>query len=360
MPNSVDLNNVEELRRFDTTGMLDAIASLPDQCAAASGELMEKVQLPEYQGIANIVITGLGGSAIGGDLLRAYAAEALDVPVVINRGYDLPKFVGSSTLVFAVSYSGNTEETLSAYAQAHERGAHIIGITSGGKLRELLRGDGYPIVEVPGGMFPRAANGYLFVPLLMILQKIGMLPDLSTPISEMIYLLRDLCVQFGPEVPEATNPAKQLARKMYGKIPVIWGATGTTEIVAQRWKAQINENAKTPCYWNVFPELNHNEIVGLEVPEELVKAIHLIILQDKADHPQVQKRMEITKEVFQDKVDGFTEIKAFGNGMLARIYSLICTGDYTSVYLAALYGMDPGPIKAIDFLKNQLQVRGDQ
>jgi len=351
---SIDLNNVDELRRFDTTGILAAIDSLPSQCAAA-GELVAKVNLPEYTDISNIVITGLGGSAIGGDMLRAYTSGVIEVPIVVNRGYDMPNFVNSKSLVFAVSYSGNTEETLSAYDQAHRRGAAVIGVTSGGRLKELVLEDGYPLLEVPGGMFPRAANGYLFMPCLTILQKIGLLPDLSGEAAEMIYLLKDMCWKLGPERAEAENPAKQLARKLYGKIPVIWGATGTTEVVAQRWKAQINENAKSPCYWNVFPELNHNEIVGLEVPAEFVKKIHIIVLQDGADHAQVQKRMAITKEVFQDKVDGFTEIKAHGNGLLARIYNLICTGDFTSAYLAALYGVDPGPIKVIDYLKEALQ-----
>ena len=355
MSNLIDLNNVDELRRLDSTGMYASIESLPSQCAAASGELVDKVKLPEFKGIANILVTGLGGSAIGGDMLRVYAADMLDVPVVVNRYYAIPKFVGPNSLVFAVSYSGNTEETLSAYAEAHKRGASIVAFTTGGKLGEMAKKDGYPVVDIPGGLMPRAANGYLFITTLAVLQKAGFLPDLSAEISEMIYLLKDMCVQLGPEAKEEQNLAKQLARKLYGKIPVVWGASGTTEVVAQRWKGQINENAKTPCYWNVFPELNHNEIVGLEVPAELLKNIHIVILRDENDHPQVKKRIEITKEVFQGKVDGFTEIQAYGRGVLARTYNLICTGDFTSVYLAALNGIDPGPVEAINYLKSELQ-----
>ena len=355
MSKSIDLNNVDELRKLDSTGMFASIMSLPAQCAAAGGELVEGLQLPEYKGITNILVTGLGGSAIGGDMLRVYAAGMLDVPVVVNRDYAIPKFVGSNSLVFAVSYSGNTEETLSAYAAAHNSGASIIAITTGGKLGEMAKNDGYPIVSIPGGLMPRAANGYLFVATLATLQKAGFLPDLSGELAEAVYLLKDMCNQLSPEVKEETNPAKQLARKLHGKILVVWGAAGTTEVVAQRWKGQINENAKSPCYWNVFPELNHNEIVGLEMPEDLLKNIHVIILRDETDHPQIKKRMEITKAVFKNKVDGFTEVQAYGRGLLARIYNLICIGDYVSVYLAALNGVDPGPVEAINYLKSELQ-----
>ena len=355
MSNSIDLNNVDALRQLDTTNMFASIDSLPAQCSAASGEIIDKVTLPQFKGITNILVTGLGGSAIGGDLLRVYAAGMLDVPVVVNRDYTIPKFVGASTLFFAVSYSGNTEETLSAYAEAHKRGASIVAITTGGKLGVMAKADGCPIVDIPAGLMPRAANGYLFIATLAVLQKAGFLPDLKAEIDEAVYLLKDLCNQLAPEVKEEQNPAKQLARKLHGKIPVVWGSSGTTEVIAQRWKGQINENAKSPCYWNMFPELNHNEIVGLETPAELLRNIHIVILRDENDHPQVKKRMEITKEVFQGKVDGFTEIQAYGKGALARTYNLICIGDFASVYLAALNGVDPGPVKAIDFLKSELQ-----
>ncbi|OPX82566.1 MAG: bifunctional phosphoglucose/phosphomannose isomerase [Pelotomaculum sp. PtaB.Bin013] len=353
----VDLNQEDELRRIDTTGMFAALEGLPDQCAKACWELVEKVQFPEIKAISNVVVTGLGGSAIGGDLLRVYAAGRISVPIIVNRDYVLPKFVGSDTLVFAVSYSGNTEETLSAYAEARDRGASVVAITTGGKLGEAAKKDGFPVVEIPGGISPRAATGFLFIPTLKILNRLGLLSDVTEEINEMINLIGEMREKLGPAVAETENLAKQIARRIHEKIPVIWGSAGTTEVVAQRWKGQINENAKSPAYWNVLPELNHNEIVGLEFPAEILKKIHIIILRDERDHPRVQKRIEITKEVIQKTVGGYTEVWASGNGVLARLYSLICTGDFTSVYLAALNGVDPGPVKVIDFLKRELQNR---
>lgn len=357
MSQCIDLNREDELHRLDTTGMFAALESLSGQCAEANRELVEKVPLSGIEAISNIVVTGLGGSAIGGDLLRVYAAGRIATPIVVNRDYLLPEFVGPDTLVFAVSYSGNTEETLSAYAEALGKGASIVAITSGGKLGEAARQDGFPVVTVPGGFAPRAANGYLFVPMLKVLHKLGLLSDMTEEIDETVVVLKDMCNKLGPAAVEAANPAKQIASRLYGKIPVIWGVAGTSEVVAQRWKGQINENAKSPAYWNVLPELNHNEIVGLQFPEEILKKIHVVILRDEKDHPRVQKRIEITKEVLQGKIDGFSEVRSSGNGALARLYSLLCTGDYVSVYLAALNGVDPGPVKAIDFLKNELQNR---
>lgn len=357
MSGSFSLDLEDELRRLDTTGMFTALDGLPGQCAEAWQALVENVPLPKIKAISNIVVTGLGGSAIGGDLLKVYAAAKVPVPVTVNRDYTLPGFVGPDTLVFAVSYSGNTEETLSAYATARSRGAFVVAITTGGKLGEAAAEDGYPVVKVPGGISPRAATGYLFLPTLRVLSRLGLLPDITEEISEMIAIISNMRPKLIPAAAEADNTAKQIARKLYGKIPVIWGSAGNTEVVARRWKGQINENAKSPAYWSAFPELNHNEIVGFEFPEEILKKIHVIILRDERDHPRVQMRMEITKEVVRNRVDGYTEVWAWGQGVLARQYSLIYTGDFASVYLAALNGVDPGPVKVIDFLKQELAGR---
>ncbi|MDD2553019.1 MAG: bifunctional phosphoglucose/phosphomannose isomerase, partial [Desulfotomaculaceae bacterium] len=281
-------------------------------------------------------------------------AGKISVPVTVNRDYVLPEFVGPDTLVFAVSYSGNTEETLSAYEEARARGASVIAITTGGKLAGMAARDGVPLVKIPAGCAPRAATGYLFIPTLVILQRLGLLPDLTGEITAMAGFIKELQNKIGPESPEEENVSKQIAHKLYKKIPVVWGVTGTTEVVAQRWKGQINENAKAPAYWNVFPELNHNEIVGLEYPPEILKKIHVVILRDEQEHPRVQKRIEITKGIIKDALDGVTEVWSSGDGDLARLFSLIYTGDYASLYLAALYGIDPGPVKIIDYLKWEL------
>lgn len=350
----VDLNNESQIAANDPGGMLKALFNLPEQCAESLRIAQEFNPPGDYADVNTIMVTGLGGSAIGGDLLRVFVSGKAGTPVVINRDYVLPAFVSDKTLVFAVSYSGNTEETLSAYAQAREKKAKIIALTTGGKLKELAQQDGFPVITVPGGISPRAATGYLFIPTVATLAKLGIIPDVTGEINDTITTLQGLREKFKPAAPVADNPAKQLAQKLFNKIPLIWGASSTTEVVATRWKGQINENSKAMAYWNIFPELNHNEIVGFEMPGQLLKQLEVILLRDRSDHPRVQRRMEISKTIIQDKVSGITEVQSTGSSVLARTFSLTYTGDYVSVYLAALYGIDPSPVKMIDYLKNEL------
>ena len=302
----------------------------------------------------NMVISGLGGSAIGGDIVRTLAASRAELPIVVNRNYDLPAFVNQNTLFAAVSYSGNTEETLSAYQQAREKGASIICLTSGGKLAQWAANDGYSVIKVPGDLVPRAATGYLFAPLALFLEEIGMLHNLRPQIEETIAVLRQQRQQLDPQVSQPNNPARQLAEHLRGAIPIIWGSTGLTEAVALRWKAQINENAKSPAYYNLFPELNHNEIVGFEVPKELLSHLAVVILRDQGDSPQIQKRMAITRQIIEKQVQEVLEVSSQGQSFLARFYSLVYLGDYTSVYLAHEYGINPTPVQVIDYLKSEL------
>ncbi|MDT3698890.1 MAG: bifunctional phosphoglucose/phosphomannose isomerase [Thermincola sp.] len=354
MKNSVDLNNLDAILANDPGRMLEALRNLPEQCQEAL-EIGRKVNIPAgYAEISNIVVTGLGGSAIGGDFLRLFVGDRIGVPVIINRDYTLPKFIDAKTLIFTVSYSGNTEETLSAYAEAREKGAKIVALTNGGQLRQLAEADGMPVIVVPAGISPRAATGYLLIPTLAVLESISLINDLDNQISDLTTALKTLRDKLQPETPADRNPAKQLAGRFYGKLPVIWAASGNTEVVATRWKGQINENAKAPAYWNIFPELNHNEIVGFEEPAELLKNLEIVMLRDQNDHPRVQKRMEVSREIIQDVVSGVTEVWSEGESRLARLFTLTYIGDFTSVYLATLYGIDPTPVKNIDFLKNKL------
>jgi len=340
--------------------MLEVLWNLPEQCeeawqrgmAAALGSLPEVCGSGE--GVAQVMVTGLGGSAIGGDLLRVYAQEEASIPFAVNRDYLLPAYVGPRTLVFAVSYSGNTEETLSAYDDARRRGAKIVALTSGGRLAEKAAADGFPVILVPGGISPRSASGYLFLPMIAVLQRLGILADASAQVEEACALLRRMRENLGPSCPEEENLSKQLARKFYQRLPVIYGTSGTTETVAVRWKGQINENSKAMAYYNVFPELNHNEIVGTEKPDPLLQRLELVFLVDSADHPRVQARRQITQELIGERVGGISWVEAQGTSRLARIYSLIYVGDYASVYLALLYGIDPTPVRLIDRLKQRL------
>ena len=302
----------------------------------------------------NILISGLGGSAIGGDILRSYALAQSPIPLLVNRDYLLPAFVNGQTLVLAVSYSGNTEETVSAYHAAKQRGADIIVISSGGRLSALAQEDGFLVVKVPGGMSPRAASGYLFCPLALILEQMGLLSGVSRDIQETVQVLSAMRAEINPAIDDDGNPARQLAREMKGHIPVIWGSSGHSEIAALRWKAQINENAKAPAYYNTFPELNHNELVGFEEPKELLARLLIIILRDPADHEQVKKRMQISQQIIREQVAQVIEVETRGQSWLAKLYSLIYLGDYASFYLALEYGINPTPVKVIDYLKAAL------
>lgn len=346
------LDSARELGALDSAGMFEAAWNLPEQCEQA-WSLAGETPLPEVTDWRQILVTGVGGSAIGGDLLRVFAAGKLHLPVLVNRDYTLPWYVNQDTLVFAVSYSGNTEETLSAYDAARERGASVVAVTTGGRLGDKAAADGQTVIRVPAGIAPRAATGYLFIPMVAVLERLGFFAGMRAEVEGLSVHLRELRDRYGPRTPTRENPAKQLALNLQDRLPVIWGASGTTEVVAQRWKGQLNENAKAPACWNVFPELNHNEVVGFEQPGDLLGRIWLIILKDDADHPRVRLRMKITREMVR-KTAGLTEVHASGPTELARLYSLIYLGDYASMYVAALAGIDPGPVQVIDHLKNEL------
>lgn len=333
--------------------MAEYLWGLPEQFASS---LQQGVSLPvKYQrNYSNIVVTGLGGSAIGGDIIRTYALQKAQVPVIVNRDYDMPGFVNSDSLVLTVSYSGNTEETLSSYQQARSQGAAIIVVTSGGKLAHIAQEDGYAVVKIPGGLAPRAATGYLFAPLALIFEELGIVKGAATDLEETVQVLRAMREDIHPGVDFPRNQARAIAREMKDSLPIIWGSSARSETAALRWKAQINENAKSPAYYNVFPELNHNEIVGFGMPKDLLARLVVIILRDPADHPQVKKRMEISKKIIQDKVKKLVELEAQGKSFLAKFYSLAYVGDYASFYLALEYGINPSPVETIDYLKAEL------
>ncbi len=326
---------------------------LPDQFRES---MQQPVLLPDsYRiGYQNIVITGLGGSAIGGDILRNYGMQKASIPIIVNRDYTMPAFTGENTLVLAVSYSGNTEETLSAYEQSRQKGAKIIVVSSGGKLTELAQRDGNSVVTVPGGLSPRAATGYLFAPLALILEELGILAGVKAELKETADILEELRADIEPGIEFATNAAKRIAREMKGRIPLIWGSAAHTDIAALRWKAQINENAKAMAFHNAFPELNHNEIVGFQMPAELLSSLLVVILRDPEDHSRVHERMAITKSIIEGKVYNVLEIEPCGVSFLSNFYSLVYVGDYVSYYLALEYGINPTPVETIDYLKAEL------
>lgn len=303
--------------------------------------------------IRQIVITGLGGSAIGGDLLRAYLADKCAVPVTVNRHYYFPDFVGKETLVIVSSYSGNTEETVSAYKDAIKRKAKIFCITSGGEVERMAKKHAHPYIKIPGGFPPRAALGYSFFPTLIALSKLGFIKNQKKDISETLMLLRNLSKKYSDHSAQ-DNPALNLATTLYGKLPLIYSGADKFDTVNTRWRGQINENAKTLAFGHGFPELNHNEIVGWEVLKDLMKKIHVVILRDKEDFKRIQLRMDVTKGIIGELADGITEVHSEGKSLLTRMFSLLYLADWLSFYLAMLNGVDPTPVKKIDFLKEEL------
>ncbi len=332
--------------------MMKYLWDLPAQFEWA---MSEAGRIPNIKGnIKNIVVAGMGGSAIGGDILRCLMLSQGQVPVIVNRGYNIPAFVDAQTLFLVVSYSGNTEETLSAYEQARQCQAQIVCFCSGGRLEEMAVQNEHPVFKIPGGLVPRAATGYLFAPLALLVEKAGLLKGISEDLKETVDVLYQLRAELNPEVTMENNLALSLATRMRYSLPLIWGTESMTETTAFRWKAQINENAKCPAYYAVFPELNHNEIVGFEVPDKLIEQLFVVILRDSQDHPRVQKRIKITSDLIRTKVKELVEINSRGSSWLARFYSLVYIGDYTSTYLALEYDLDPIEIKAIDYLKNTL------
>jgi glucose/mannose-6-phosphate isomerase len=341
---------------IDPQSMKSLLESFPEQIqsAAVAGR---SVSLPVPKGTKVIVVTGLGGSAMGGDLVRSIAESQLRYPVIVNRNYDLPGFVDESALVFACSYSGNTEETLSAYEQARRAKASIVCITSGGKLETMAAANAHPLLRLPGGLPPRAALGHSLIALLAAMQAMQMMPDMSASIQETIELLKVLRDRYGVATPEASNPAKKLAGSLFGKMVTVYGSNGIMESAAYRWRSQISENAKNLASHHVLPEMNHNELVGWLYPEEVLRQIGVVMLRDTGDHPQIQRRFDLTRDLIAAKAGTVQEVWSEGTSILARVLSIIYLGDFVSLYLAYLNNTDPTPVAVIDYLKKNLSTK---
>lgn len=344
---------LQEIRAVDPAGMYDRLVKFPAQVREAES-IGRDARIPlRARGIDAIVLCGLGGSAIAGDLLRSYLAGDLAVPFLVNRTYTLPAFVGRRTLVIISSYSGNTEETNAAHREALRRGAKVLCITSGGMTAARARKHRSPVILVPGGSPPRAALGYSFFPLLIALATMGFIKDRRRDIRETITLL-DARTQELADPENAANPAMLLARQFCGRIGVIYSSAERFDSVNTRWRGQIAENAKSLVFGHVLPEMNHNELVGWKVLREQMREIQVLFLRDTGDHPRVRVRMDITKGIIGAWTPRVAEAWSEGRSLLARMFSLITLGDWVSLYLAILHREDPTPVDVIDTLKQEL------
>lgn len=306
----------------------------------------ERVDTPK-----NVVLCGMGGSSIGGALLEALAFDASSVPISICRRYVIPAWAGRDSLVVCTSYSGNTEETLSAFAQAREQGCRRFCVTSGGDLARLSQDQGVPYVTIPGGLPPRAALPYTFVPLLKLAAVIGLVSIDQDTVDETTELLKGLGREYGDSTP---NEATIVADYLTGRIPIVYSGSGLMSPVNLRWRGQIQENAKTPAFGNLYPELNHNEIEGWESTSDMLKRIAVVELATYDDPPQVRKRMDVTRRLLESKAAGWYRFEPAGRSALARILSGVYLGDWVSYYLARNVEVDPMPVALIDALKQAL------
>jgi len=341
----------------DSLNFLDAVAELPEQLAAAheAAAMVSIDGLPTVDSIRNIVVLGMGGSGIVGDVVSAAFNDQLTVPVNVLKQIRTPAYVGPNTLAFALSYSGDTEGTLSMARSALDSGAHLVAVSCGGQLEALARESGALHFRCPPGFLPRAAVGTLVAPLCTVLYRLGLAPGahaLMTLAQEQLAQRRDAC---HPDIDGQANPARELARRIGRTIPLIYGGGAIGAVAAYRWKCDMNENAKAPAFWHTYPELDHNEICGWGQHGDVTRQlISLVELRHGFEHPRLSVRFDMTREIIDECVHQVLTLVAQGEGRLAQLLDLMYVGDWASCYLALQNDVDPGPIDAIVELKTKL------
>ncbi len=342
---------LRDIQEHDRSGMLSLIIDLPGQVEEAL-QICGGVDLSALSAqVRNVCICGMGGSAIGGDLIGACVADELKRPFFVNRNYTLPGFVGDGSLVVVCSYSGNTEETLAAYEAANARQAQIVCITGGGALGERADANGHTLIRLPGGQPPRSALGYLAIPVVHVLHAARLISDRSHQIAEMVAVLETLRERLRPE--SSNNPANEIATQLQGGVPLIYADTALAPVVA-RWRGQLCENSKMLAFGNVFPELNHNEIVGWG-QGKLDRLFRVVLLRDKAESPGIRRRMALTEQIIGKHGTPVIQVESTGQSVFARFFSLTYLADFVSFYLAIHNEVDPGSIENIDLIKAGLR-----
>ena len=337
----------EAIAAVDPQGMLGDVLAQPHQIGDALWRI-ESAGIGRFDLSGGLLVAGMGGSAIGGELAAAALDGRAELPVRTVRDYALEAWTGPDTLVLCASYSGDTEETLACFEQATERGIPRLALTTGGRLAERARAEGVPVIGVPAGMQPRAAVVYMVVAALECAALCGAAPSVRAELEAAEALLARLVGEWGPDAPD-DSAAKSLARELHGSIPVVYGA-GPTVAVAKRWKKQLNENPKLPAFWAELPEADHNEVCGWERARRLAP-MRSVFLDDPHIDERTRRRFGPTARIAEPA----TEVAPVGENLVERVLAGVLLGDLVSVYLAALDGVDPTPVEAIDRLKAELQ-----
>ena len=353
----IDLDDLEVISKLDSEDVLGAVERFADQCREAWTIGRSAGGLPEADGVDSVLVTGMGGSGISGEVVQAVIEPRLPVPFRTIKSYGpLPEWVGRNTLLFAVSYSGSTEETVEALEEARRRGTRTVAVSSGGPLADVAREAGLAHIVIPSSLQPRASLGYLTLPILGALSQMGLIPEMQESVDETVEVLADLAGRCHHNVPAAENPAKDLARRLNGKVPVIYGSHPLTAVAAQRFKTDLNEYGKTSAFWNYFPELNHNEIVGYNQLVDLTSSSFVVVLlRDSGEHERIALRFQITRRLIEDNLSDLIEISSEGQTPLARLFSLVLITQLAAIYVGLSYEIDPGPVEVIQSLKAELQ-----
>lgn len=343
--------------KLDPTNLRQRLRDFPLQCRKAWAEAVAFDLPSNYMQANRVVVGGVGGSAIGGDLL-ADLASLEDTPLItVCRDYRIPSFVDENTLVLACSYSGETEETISCFSQAVNRGAKVVAVTSGGSLAAEAMKHGAPLFTVDYKGEPRSALPYSFLVPTALLMKAGLISDKTHDIEEAVSVLDSVVSQLAEEIPSKGNPAKEMAEDILDRLIVIYGA-GIFSGLARRWKTQFNENSKAWAFFELLPEAHHNSVVGYMMPPEVKTNAFAILLQPEFLHPRTRLRYQITGDLLDEQSIPHRTVRGQGDSALSQILTAAILGDYTSFYLALLEGVSPSPVPNIDYIKGRLADSG--
>ena len=351
----MDLDDPSTYASLDSGGMGRLIAAMPLHCRVAYAKAQLVSLPPNYVKIRRIVLMGMGGSAIAGDLVAGLQEMEREMPIHVQRGYQPPADTDSETLAIGFSHSGNTEETLAAFKEALAMGAQGVAITAGGELARLAKRRKVPILPIEAEGPPRASVGWGVSLLVALLHHVGAAPDRSQDLSEAVKEMQTLSQAIDPTVPTDQNPAKRLAAKIGDRIPVIFAA-GHLEAVARRWRTQIAENAKSWAFHDALPEANHNTVEGLRLPTAASDALCAVLLRSTLYRPEVQKRFGLTKALLEGNGIDCEEPMAQSETPLSQILTTVLLGDFVSYYMAMARDVDPSPTPNLDRLKHRMTV----